>query len=60
MSEREKMIKAQAKLVMPMIGPLLDAWQGLPNDISEDEELVSIAEWMEKINEAMESAGGEE
>jgi len=57
MSERERMIKAQAKLVMPMIGPLLDAWQGLPNDVSEDEDLESVAELMEKINEAMENAG---
>ena len=59
MSEREKLRKAQAKLVMPMIGSLLDAWQGLPGDVSEDEELEPIAEWMEKISEAMENAGEE-
>ena len=29
----------QAKRVMPLIGPLLDAWEQLPNDVRSDIEL---------------------
>ncbi len=31
-SEHRGLQIAQAKSVMPMIGPLLDAWEALPND----------------------------
>ena len=31
--ERTRLREAQAKAVMPLIGPLLDAYEALPNDI---------------------------
>lgn len=32
-SEIEALRKEQAAAVMPLIGPLLDAWEGVPNDL---------------------------
>ena len=34
MSEREKLQAEQAEKVMPCIGPLLDAYESLPNDLA--------------------------
>ena len=34
--ERQRRRQRQAKAVMPMIGPLLDAWDDLPNDVKDD------------------------
>ncbi len=52
--ERKQLRKEQAKKVMPLIGPLLDAWDALPNDLSTDEELQEVMETIGKINNAME------
>jgi len=55
-SEIERLRKAQAKAVMPLIGPLLDAWEGLPNDFKGAEEFEELNEQLEAINAAMEDA----
>jgi hypothetical protein len=55
-SEITRLRKAQAKAVMPMIGPLLDAWEGLPNDFKDSEELEALNEHLSAINSAMEDA----
>jgi hypothetical protein len=52
--ERKQLKHEQAKKVMPLIGPLLDAWDGLPNDLSGDDELSHLSGIIEKINAAME------
>lgn len=48
----------QAKAVMPLIGPLLDAWEGIPNDtkgaLREDEPM--LCDYLDRINAAMESS----
>jgi hypothetical protein len=43
----------QARKVMPMIGPLLDAWDQLPNDVRGDSDLEQLAKHLEQINEGM-------
>ena len=47
---------AQAKKVMPLIGPLLDAWDGLSNDMvcTIDEESSSLTNIIAKIQDGME------
>jgi hypothetical protein len=55
-AEQEELRAAQAVAVMPMIGPLLDAWEGLPNDISGDEELLTLKRQMSAISRAMDTA----
>lgn len=59
MSAHEKELaalrKAQAREVMPIIGPLLDAWQGLPNDVSDQDELTEVAGYMEALEQAMDA-----
>lgn len=57
-SERKGLRLAQSKAVMPLIGPLLDAWEGLPNDAKEilrESEPVLCAH-LDKINAAMDGA----
>jgi len=54
MSERSKIIREQVMAVMPLIGGLLDAWDDLPNDVSCDPELELVAEYIQRINDAME------
>jgi len=49
-SERRR----QTKAVMPLIGPLLDCWDELPNDVKSEPELEGLAEWINKINDGME------
>lgn len=44
----------QAKAVMPMIGPLLDAWDGIPNDVKSDEEMSELRKHLNAIAYAME------
>ena len=41
---------------MPMIGPLLDAWEQLPNDVATMEELADLSQLIEDIDNAMENA----
>jgi len=49
---------AQSKAVMPLIGPLLDAWDGVPNDSkgAMREDAPVLCEYLDKINAAMEDA----
>lgn len=53
--ERAALRKAQAREVMPIIGPLLDAWRGLPNDVSDMDELTEVAGYMEALEQAMDA-----
>ena len=53
--ERDKLRAMQAKAVMPLIGSLLDAYQGVPNDMRG--ELTELDAALRRINTAMESAG---
>lgn len=53
-SEVETLRAAQAEAVMPMIGPLLDAWDGVPNDMKT--ELPELRRWTLRIGAAMENA----
>lgn len=48
--------KAQAREVMPLIGPLLDAFEQIPNDVLGMEELAELCVAIEAINSAMEDA----
>lgn len=57
-TELKRLRKAQAREVMPVIGPLLDAWEAVPNDFrfemeSQASELVG---YLEAISDAMENA----
>lgn len=50
--ERERLRREQAERVMPLIGPLLDAWDGMPNDEKDpDSPLYAL---MVQIDRAME------
>lgn len=53
MGERERERRRQNKAVMPLIGPLLDAWDDLPNDVKDDEELKRLSEVIDKISYGM-------
>lgn len=57
--ERNRGRAAQAKAVMPLIGGLLDAWDGLTNDLRSDTELEHLKAQIERIDEAMETASSE-
>lgn len=48
--------EAQARAVMPMIGPFLDVWDGLPNDLRQQIECEApeLSEAIAEINRAME------
>ena len=54
--ERDEGRKKQARKVMPLIGPLLDAWEALPNDLAGDPELKSVRGIIRRIDRAMEEA----
>lgn len=51
---REQLRAAQVAATMPLIGPLLDAWDGLPNDLKCAEELSNLRKQIGEINMAME------
>ena len=53
-NEISKLRKAQAREVMPLIGPLLDSWNGLPNDMKD--ELEELGSHIQAIEYAMENA----
>jgi hypothetical protein len=53
--ERQQLRKAQASEVMPIIGPLLDCWQGLPNDVADMEELSELSGYMSALEDAMDA-----
>ena len=56
-TERAKIIRAQSKAVMPLIGKLLDAWDDLPNDVKSDPELEHLEKYIDLIDDAMEGEG---
>lgn len=60
--ELEGLRNEQAKAVMPLIGPLLDAWEGVPNDMKcELEDLTEAIAAIERgmDGEAPADTGGE-
>jgi hypothetical protein len=60
-AERENLRSKQTRAVMPLVGPLLDAWEGLPNDLrsSIQDESVDLCEAIDAIRDAMEGGDGE-
>jgi hypothetical protein len=50
--EPDRLRREQAATVMPLIGPLLDAWDGTPNDEKNPDS--TLFRTMEKIARAME------
>lgn len=57
-TERRGLRITQAKAVMPLIGPLLDAWDGMSNDVKSTLRLddPELCEYLDKINAAMEGS----
>lgn len=53
-SEREQLRHAQAAVVMPMIGPLLDAWENSDREVMSQEP--ELSKQLKNINSAMEDA----
>lgn len=54
-SGRELLRAAQAKAVMPLIGPLLDAWECCSQDVRGEHP--ELDKQLRRINRAMEDAG---
>lgn len=54
MKEAERLRAAQSDAVMPLIGPLLDAWEGCSSTCRE--EFPEMDKWLRRINRAMEDA----
>lgn len=54
-TERDRLRAAQAEAVMPLIGPLLDAWEGCSQACRE--ELPELDKHLRRINRAMDDAG---
>jgi hypothetical protein len=52
-AEVEILRQEQAAAVMPLIGPLLDAWDGLPNDVKCDDELSGVRRSIGAISRGM-------
>jgi hypothetical protein len=48
--------RSQARLVMPLIGPLLDAFEAIPNDIVTMDELEDLCQIVVDIQKAMEGS----
>lgn len=48
--------RRQAKAVMEVIGPLLDAWDSIPNDVRGQEELEEFADFMRQLYVAVEGS----
>jgi hypothetical protein len=55
--ERLEARRRQRRTVMDLIGPLLDAWEDIPNDIKSDlrEHCTPLCHYLDRINEAMEN-----
>ena len=53
-NEIKHLRQRQTRRVMPCIGPLLDSWEQVPNDVKSNPELEWFREHMEKLNQAME------
>lgn len=54
--ERQGLRIVQSKAVMPLIGPLLDAWEGIANDAKDvlREEQPALCDYLDRISAAME------
>lgn len=52
--EEDRLRAQQAKAVMPMIGPLLDAWEAMPLELRSDmiEQAAPLMRWLGAINDA--------
>lgn len=59
--ELEQLRRKQLRAVMPLIGPLLDAWDSVPNDLKGEieEGATDLAEALDSIRDAMEGDDGE-
>mgnify|MGYP001603130379 CR=1 FL=1 len=57
-SERQGLRIVQSKAVMPLIGPMLDAWDGMPNDLKAEirEAEPALCDYLDQINAAMEAS----
>ena len=53
MEDRTKELRRQNKVVMPLIGTLLDVWDEIPNDVKYDDELKRLAEIIDEISDGM-------
>ncbi|MDO9252556.1 MAG: hypothetical protein Q7U48_13535 [Hydrogenophaga sp.] len=53
--ERDRLRAAQAEAVMPLVGPLLDAWEGCSQSVREEHP--ELDKQLRRINRAMEDAG---
>ena len=51
--------KRQAQKIMPLIGPFLDAWDALPNDVAGLPELSEVRRYAQRIHRAMEDDDGQ-
>lgn len=58
LAEREALRAGQSAAVMPLIGPLLDAWDGMSNDARAEvlDEAPDLAKYLSRIGHAMEAA----
>jgi len=56
---RDALRMAQAAAVMPLIGPLVDAWDGLPKDVALDDQLSGVKSAVAAITRAMLAAAPE-
>lgn len=59
--ELEQLRRKQMRAVMPLVGPLLDAWDDVPNDLKGEieEGATDLAEALDSIRDAMEGDDGE-
>jgi hypothetical protein len=59
--ELQQLRRKQMRAVMPFIGPLLDAWDDVPNDLKGEieEGATDLAEALDSIRVAMEGDDGE-
>lgn len=59
MSETDRLRREQSEAVMPLIGPLLDQWEGMSNDAKSSLrwENPTLCGYLDKIDAAMEGAG---
>jgi hypothetical protein len=57
-TDMKRLREKQAESVMPLIGALLDAFDGLPNDIVTMDEMYSLANIISKIADRMENTNG--
>lgn len=48
--------RRQTRKVIPLIGSLLDAWDGTPNDLKLDPGLDNLREIIQQIDNAMENS----